>query len=88
MFDLEFWVALIFPTVISLFFLGFSLWKGLNHLNSIAHVILTIINAVLNGFALIVFYQMILGAWPTFLPHLMVILSIPFVITQWKIKGL
>lgn len=86
-YNTEFWLALVLPTLLGLFFVGYSVWKLISNSNSIGHMILTIINVLLNGLALYILIQMLIGAWPTLLPHLLILLSVPFVITQWKYKG-
>lgn len=81
---ITYWTLVVFPTVLGLFFIGFSVWKLWTNRDSIGHMILSIVNVLLNGFAVHMLIQMLNGAWPTILPHLMILVTIPFVLIQWK----
>ena len=49
------------------------------------NALLFIINFAINSFALSMFIPMLQGAYPTILPHLIVLLTIPILIVQLKI---
>ena len=48
------------------------------------NALLFIINFAINSFALSMFIPMLQGAYPTILPHLIVLLTIPILIVQFK----
>lgn len=48
------------------------------------NALLFIINVSLNSFALSMFIPMLQGAYPTFLPHIIVLISIPILVVQFK----
>ena len=48
------------------------------------NALLFIINFAINSFALSMFIPMLQGAYPTILPHLIVLLTIPILIVQLK----
>ena len=48
------------------------------------NALLFIINFAINSFSLSMFIQMLQGAYPTILPHLIVLLTIPLLVVQIK----
>ena len=49
------------------------------------NALLFIINFSINSFALNLFIPMLQGAYPTILPHLIVLLTIPILVIQFRI---
>jgi hypothetical protein len=50
----------------------------------IPNALLFIINFAINTFALSMFIPMLQGAYPTILPHLLVLLTLPILVVQFK----
>lgn len=48
------------------------------------NALLFIVNFAINGFALSMFIPMLQGAYPTILPHLIVLLTIPILVVQFR----
>ena len=48
------------------------------------NALLFIINFAINTFALSIFIPMLQGAYPTILPHLIVLLALPILVIQFK----
>lgn len=49
------------------------------------NALLFIINVSLNSFALSMFIPMLQGTYPTFLPHIIVLLTIPILVVQLRL---